>query len=693
VAQVVFTGTGPLINSQGEVIVPGKTLLPTGELGAKGKPVEADGETYVVPGKNLAGDGYLEGASTLTSSVGKGNPVSNDDDTGADVFAVRTNVLSDAGVLTSVPPVQTVTPYPDVPPGSSYFANPMPANLVSIFATAKPANGRLNVNQPDFCRKLQVRVVSAAADNEIATGVLTVTGIGASGEQVGDVFDLQIGADTATTYTSDRAYQAITSASISGLTFGASGGAGSTVSIGVSNALGIPVGRPPVTFVNQSIDQKVIWPAYMEPGYASDNYSGNAWNVAIASSQIGAIIFNPQSPYGGGGPGVQAYAATYLPYLTRARAAGKLAIGYTYATYQARAVADVLADIDKYLLWYASSGVDGFFIDEVSFANPVSDPAQYAIDTAYYSTIYNYVKTKNPNYKVILNPGAVQYQDINLYSDIVISIEETAANFATWVPPSWQFNQSAAKNGGIIHTATTVDTMKSTVMRAKSVNIGWLYVTPDPLPAPFSTLPAATYWPSEQVWIDDETTQVNPTSLVMCTFANDIGYLFADMKTNLVVRDLNDKFRRVYIDSGAAGGDPVNDITADYLIENGSRYNWENGAWNYLGTVTQTVNTFRQWQVRVSRANLQNVTAALRAVLRPEEYVGGVSKTRFSPTISIAAMGVPTSGNAFTVSSAKVNGTAEAVGTVDYLAGTVTPTTAPNGSRSFQFYYTIAANP
>lgn len=691
-AQVVFTGTGPLINSQGEVIVPGRTLLPTGELGAKGTPVEADGETYVVPGKNLVAGSFVEGSASLTSPAGKGNPISNDDDTGPDVFAVQTNVISSAGVLTSTPPAAPAAPfYPAVPPGSNYFPNPMAANVNSIVMTQKPANGPLAYAQPDYARKIQVVVVSAAANNDITSGILTVVGIGASSEQVGDVFDLQITAGTTTTYTSDRAYKVITSCSISGLTFGAGGGTGSTVSIGVTDALGIQVNRPAVTIIEQDLLPRVIWPAYFEPGYVSDGWSGQAWNVAIASAEIGAIVFNPQSVYGGGGPGLQAYAAFYLPSIARAKATGKKVYGYSYTTYQARAVASVKADIANYVSWYSSVGLDGFFIDEVSFADPAVNAPQYAIDTAYYADLYAYIKGLNPNYQIVLNPGAAQYKDINNYSDVVISVEDTAAAFSTYVPPSWQFNQSSSRNGAIIHTATTVADMQAAMNRAKSMQFGWVYITPDPLPAPFSTL--ASYWTSEQTQLSDNTRQCTPTSLIMCTFANDIGYLFCDMKYNFVVRNTTNKFRRVYIDSGAVGGDPVNNITADYLIENGSRYNWNGAAWNYLGTVTQDIDTFRQWQVRVSRADLQNITGALSAILRPEENVGGNVKTRFSPTITISAMGVPTGGNPFTVTAAKVNNVAEAVGTVDYLAGTVTPTTACNGQRSFQFYYTIAANP
>lgn len=61
-------------------------------------------------------------------------------------------------------------------------------------------------------------------------------------------------------------------------------------------------------------------------------------------------------------------------------------------------------------------------------------------------------------------------------------------------------------------------------------------------------------------------------------------------------------------------------------------------------------------------------------------------------TVSIgvgAALGLPRSqvGTALTVYKTLVNNAAEAVGTVDATAGTVAPTTAANGARTFDFFY------
>lgn len=63
-----------------------------------------------------------------------------------------------------------------------------------------------------------------------------------------------------------------------------------------------------------------------------------------------------------------------------------------------------------------------------------------------------------------------------------------------------------------------------------------------------------------------------------------------------------------------------------------------------------------------------------------------------SAAIGLPATKTPTPAS-FAVYKANVDGAAEAVGTVDATAGTITPTTAPNGTRDFDFWYTFSATP
>jgi hypothetical protein len=70
-------------------------------------------------------------------------------------------------------------------------------------------------------------------------------------------------------------------------------------------------------------------------------------------------------------------------------------IGYVYTSYGQRPLADVKADIQKYLKWY---NVNGFFFDET-----LAD----ATREAYYTNLANYVRSIKPSYLVVLNPGVI----------------------------------------------------------------------------------------------------------------------------------------------------------------------------------------------------------------------------------------------------------------------------------------------
>ena len=68
-------------------------------------------------------------------------------------------------------------------------------------------------------------------------------------------------------------------------------------------------------------------------------------------------------------------------------------MGYSHTSYGARALADVLAEIDLYQQWYATIDV---FVDEVS--------ENCALVASYYGPIFAHVKAKGG--VVALNPGS-----------------------------------------------------------------------------------------------------------------------------------------------------------------------------------------------------------------------------------------------------------------------------------------------
>jgi len=119
------------------------------------------------------------------------------------------------------------------------FTAPIAADLTTIKAAADVANGTITIAaQPDYPRKLQVRIVDA--NSSISAGSLVLVGVGARGQAVTQTIALAGGTRTVTT---DDAYATLTSGTVSGLTGAASG---DTLGIGPATALGLPGLKTPV---------------------------------------------------------------------------------------------------------------------------------------------------------------------------------------------------------------------------------------------------------------------------------------------------------------------------------------------------------------------------------------------------------------------------------------------------------------
>jgi hypothetical protein len=118
--------------------------------------------------------------------------------------------------------------------GHISLLNPDAADLVSVYDATEPSNGaKVVALQPDYPRKLQVRVVDA--DESITAGTVTLVGVGIDGAAVGQTISLVGG--TATTVTTD-VYASVTSITVAAL---AGTVTGDTVGIGMGAALGLPI--------------------------------------------------------------------------------------------------------------------------------------------------------------------------------------------------------------------------------------------------------------------------------------------------------------------------------------------------------------------------------------------------------------------------------------------------------------------
>jgi hypothetical protein len=194
-------------------------------------------------------------------------------------------------------------------------------------------------------------------------------------------------------------------------------------------------------------------------------------------------VMNPNS-----GPGSGTDSA-YSTAVNDCRARGVGVIGYVYTSYGNRSASAVRADVDAYFARYA---VNGIFFDEASI-----DP----LTQSYYASLYQYVHAKSAGaLTVVTNPGtaaSTSWQLDGPTADVVNIFEGSPSQFASWAPPAWVALQAAGRFAAIVYGSATQTGMQSICTRAKSLNLGWSYVTPDVLPNPFDTLPADPYWSAE----------------------------------------------------------------------------------------------------------------------------------------------------------------------------------------------------
>lgn len=219
--------------------------------------------------------------------------------------------------------------------------------------------------------------------------------------------------------------------------------------------------------------QKVAVPSYFYPG---ESYWTQLENGAPT---VGLAIINPDSGVGA------TLDPNYVTQTNSTKAKGITVIGYVYTSYGARALTAIKAEIDKYYQWY---GVNGIFFDEVYYDN--------CTKVSYYQELYNYVKAKGGQAKVVINPGINFPECMLAVSDIAINFEDTYAAYQNWQPSGWESAYPATRFWHLV-IATSQSQMPNAIALSKQRNAGWIYVTPDVLDNPWDTLPNAAYWQEE----------------------------------------------------------------------------------------------------------------------------------------------------------------------------------------------------
>jgi len=220
----------------------------------------------------------------------------------------------------------------------------------------------------------------------------------------------------------------------------------------------------------------VLVPAYFDPSVGSewDSLNQTAQRVPLIA------IMNPNN-----GPSTSTNAA-YGRAITALRNAGGQVLGYVYASYTARPISAVEADIDRYDSFYT---IDGIFVDEMTNDSD-------ATHLAYYNELYRYIKSKRASYLVIGNPGINTLQSYlaEPAADALVTFESNVG-YPQYVPDPWTQTNPATAFSHLCYAVAAPATMTNYIQLAVARNAGYIYVTDDSGSNPWDTLP--TYWWSE----------------------------------------------------------------------------------------------------------------------------------------------------------------------------------------------------
>jgi hypothetical protein len=173
----------------------------------------------------------------------------------------------------------------------------------------------------------------------------------------------------------------------------------------------------------------------------------------------------------------------YTRVLRRARARGLSVIGYVSTRYAARPLAEVKADVDRWIRLYPDTrGI--FFDEQASTAGRVS----------YYAALYEYARKECGLALVVTNPGTACAEEylVRPAADVVC-LAEAPKGFRNY--PAWARRYPAHRFAALVYTAGDSAKMRLYIGEMEARGIGYCYVTEAAAPAPWARLPR--YWEEE----------------------------------------------------------------------------------------------------------------------------------------------------------------------------------------------------
>ncbi len=255
-------------------------------------------------------------------------------------------------------------------------------------------------------------------------------------------------------------------------------------------------------------------PAYFYPGTGGPGGVGDGWAAMAAAAGTIPItaIFNPDS-----GPLPGPADPNYITAMTNLELAGGKVVAYIDTDYGATPLATVEGEITTYLGQYGNltsnpiaNLINGFFFDRMS-----NNPSE----VAYYQSLYSFVKGLSTSYGVIGNPGTATN------TSYLAASPPTANTFLTYEGSAAGYTSANTSTGpsslyaNVIYNQSTVAGMEANIAFAAQNNVGYVYVTDQPLNPPtgylYDQLPS--YWDQEVAAISTASVPEPDTMTIMAS--------------------------------------------------------------------------------------------------------------------------------------------------------------------------------
>ncbi|WP_456342364.1 spherulation-specific family 4 protein [Thermovibrio sp.] len=201
-------------------------------------------------------------------------------------------------------------------------------------------------------------------------------------------------------------------------------------------------------------------------------YDPDAWSSLAALKTRGKFyaIVNPAS-----GPG-EFVDENYVKFIRELRRHRKIPIGYIHTEWGKRDISEVKEEVDRWLELYPK--IRGFFIDEVATSKE---------ELPYYSELVSYIKSKNPRFKVVFNPGTKPDRAYFKLANLVIVYENSLNNLSDMV------KAGPKRKSGCIVYGVDRDNVKVAVQKAKKV-CKYLFITDGSGANPYDHIPDYFEW-------------------------------------------------------------------------------------------------------------------------------------------------------------------------------------------------------